>query len=171
MALKIKQSIQGSFEIACQNGQIEKVVDMLEGGEIDVDGVNKYGSSPLILASLKGNTEIVNILLEHFADINMLGPKNWTPLHCATFFGHVETVTVLLNHGAKVDIANCKGNIPGECFDKSVPVEKCMKIQDIIKSHECCNMNSSVYEVETQEDEVEVKSIPCAGLCLCQEVF
>eukprot|EP00638_Chattonella_subsalsa_P014860 CAMPEP_0117853044 /NCGR_PEP_ID=MMETSP0949-20121206/23443_1 /TAXON_ID=44440 /ORGANISM="Chattonella subsalsa, Strain CCMP2191" /LENGTH=98 /DNA_ID=CAMNT_0005701343 /DNA_START=45 /DNA_END=341 /DNA_ORIENTATION=+ len=91
MALKIKQSIQGSFEIACQNGQIEKVVDMLEGGEIDVDGVNKYGSSPLILASLKGNTEIVNILLEHFADINMLGPKNWTPLHCATFFsGYCE---------------------------------------------------------------------------------
>lgn len=59
-------------------------------------------SSALHLASEKGNTEIIEILISAGYDVN--GKVQGTlPLHTATMNGHAEAVKVLLAHGADVD--------------------------------------------------------------------
>lgn len=37
----------------------------------DVNVINKYGATPLIIASLKGYTEVVELLLEAKADVHI----------------------------------------------------------------------------------------------------
>ncbi|WP_447983493.1 ankyrin repeat domain-containing protein [Nitrospira sp. Nam74] len=64
------------------------------------------GSSPLILASAKGHSEVVRLLLDHGAHINATDHTGWTPLHAAIYGGHAEVVQLLLERGAQMDQPN-----------------------------------------------------------------
>jgi ankyrin repeat protein len=50
------------------------------------------------------NAKLVQILLDHGADINALDAHRNTPLYCAAERGHLDYVRVLLEHGADVHI-------------------------------------------------------------------
>ncbi len=63
------------------------------------------GAYPLHLAVVKGNKEIVQILLDNGAQID-LKAKNKdeaTPLHWAAFFGQKDMVTLLIKAGAPIN--------------------------------------------------------------------
>ena len=64
------------------------------------------GSSPLITASLFGETEIVKTLLASGADPNFQNLEGSTALHTAAFFCRKEIVQVLLQYGADPSIKN-----------------------------------------------------------------
>lgn len=68
------------------------------------------GSTLLATAALMGHTEIVALLLEHGADVNVRSRDGATALHTAAFLGRVETVKLLLEKGADVNLRNNVGS-------------------------------------------------------------
>lgn len=58
------------------------------------------GDSPLTLAAQEGHEAVVEALIEHGADVNMLDKNGRSPLHFATQLNDVETVNILLDHRA-----------------------------------------------------------------------
>lgn len=65
--------------------------------------------SPLMLAALKGLTEICQQLIELGADVNKPG---WTPLHYAASNGHLPVMALLLDHHAYIDATSPNGTTP-----------------------------------------------------------
>lgn len=65
--------------------------------------------SALMLASLRGHTDLVKKLIERGADVNKTG---WTPLHYAATSGHVEIINLLLEHHAYIDAESPNGTTP-----------------------------------------------------------
>ncbi|KAJ7806204.1 ankyrin repeat-containing domain protein, partial [Mycena olivaceomarginata] len=62
----------------------------------------EYGTA-LRAASLAGHIETVRLLLEHSADVNIIGGKYGTALQTASLTGHIDTVRLLLEHSADVN--------------------------------------------------------------------
>jgi ankyrin repeat protein len=60
-------------------------------------------------AVLRGQTDMVTLLLERGADANAETANGGTLLHDAALKGHAEIVQLLLAHGAKIDAVNAAG--------------------------------------------------------------
>jgi ankyrin repeat protein len=65
--------------------------------------------SALMLAALRGHTELVKKLIERGGDVNKTG---WTPLHYAATSGHVEIIKLLLENHAYIDAESPNGTTP-----------------------------------------------------------
>lgn len=65
--------------------------------------------SPLMLAALRGLTEICLQLIELGADVNKPG---WTALHYAASNGHLQVMSLLLDQHAYIDAASPNGTTP-----------------------------------------------------------
>jgi ankyrin repeat protein len=72
------------------------------------------GSTLLATAALMGHTEVVALLLEHGADVNVRSKDGGTALHAAAFLGRAETVKLLLDKGAD---SSLRSNIGGTAID------------------------------------------------------
>jgi len=68
------------------------------------------GSSPLITASLFGETEIAKYLINEGADINFQNNEGSTALHTAAFFCRTEIVQELIANHADASIVNNAGS-------------------------------------------------------------
>jgi ankyrin repeat protein len=76
----------------------------------DVDISNKFGETPLMIASIEGNLPLVKSLIQqHKAQINHIG---WTPLHYACAKGHLEIAQYLIANGAIVDALSPSNTTP-----------------------------------------------------------
>jgi ankyrin repeat protein len=82
---------------------------LLAWPKTNVEVRNRQDESPLMIASLKGMTEIVSQLLDKDADVNKPG---WTPLHYAATSGHLQIMNLLLEHDAYIDAASPNGSTP-----------------------------------------------------------
>jgi ankyrin repeat protein len=67
---------------------------------VDPDAANRFGVTPLALASRSGHASAVQRLLEAGADPNRASPAGETPLMVAARTGVVDSVMSLLEHGA-----------------------------------------------------------------------
>jgi len=79
-------------------------------------GARLQGSSALLRrlqeAVLRGQPDVVRMLLEAGADPAMSTPQGSTLLHDAALKGHTEIVSLLLDRGAPVNLANSTGATP-----------------------------------------------------------
>lgn len=81
---------------ACRNGDVATARAMLDQG---VSPNHKYdvGITPLAAAAMRGQAEIIKLLLERGADPNVRDDTfKATPIGIATFFGHMAVVQLLL---------------------------------------------------------------------------
>jgi ankyrin repeat protein len=87
-----------------------KVIDVLiRWPKTQVDFRNAKDESPLMMAALKGQLDMVKKLVERGADVNKTG---WTPLHYAATGGHLEIMNLLLENHAYIDAESPNGTTP-----------------------------------------------------------
>jgi len=72
----------------------------------EIDGANRNGETPLMMAALRGNLALARDLLARGAHVNRDG---WTPLHYAATGESTEMVVLLLDKGAVVDARSPNG--------------------------------------------------------------
>jgi len=87
------------------------------GAHIDVK--DKYGWTPLLLASEFNVFNAVTALVEKGADINFkLNDNKWTPLHIAARWGHLQIIKYLVENGADPNAKTADGQTPLEVARK-----------------------------------------------------
>ena len=85
---------------------------LLQSPKLQVDAQNGPGESALMLAAIKGHTDIVKTLLARDAEVNKTG---WTPLHYAASGVQSQQTTIvalLLEQHAYIDAASPNGSTP-----------------------------------------------------------
>jgi len=73
---------------------------LIQAQGIQINQLNLYGESALMLASLNGEPDLVEQLLKHGALVNQPG---WTALHYASLKGHISIMRMLIENGAQID--------------------------------------------------------------------
>ncbi len=100
-----------SFIANCgKNYQIIENKDLLQNPTIasKIINGNIESTTPLYVAAMSENTEIVKLLLEHGGDANKADMDGITPLFMASQEGYVEIVKLLLEHDGDANQANSK---------------------------------------------------------------
>lgn len=82
---------------------------LLSREKIDVNPRNRNDETPLMLAAIKGQTDLAQTLIDKGADVNKPG---WTPLHYASTYGHLALMNLLLEHHAYIDAASPNESTP-----------------------------------------------------------
>ncbi len=90
---------------AAFNGKYKLVKKSIEAG-CDIDFSDKKGYTPLMWAALKGNEDIVKLLIDSGANPNTKNyrAKGITALMLATKKGNYPIVRYLVNHGANINM-------------------------------------------------------------------
>ncbi len=89
-------------------GSIAKIQEAIQAGA-DVNAADRWGDTPLLIASYRGYIEIVKLLLTAGADANVNPGRKihcFTALMAASENGHTEIVKLLLTAGADVNAAD-----------------------------------------------------------------
>jgi len=76
----------------------------------NINAMNKNNNTPLIVASKKGNLDIVKILIENEADKELKDKGDNTPLILASLNGHLDIVKFLVENGSLVNAVNKNNN-------------------------------------------------------------
>ncbi|KIW25531.1 uncharacterized protein PV07_08697 [Cladophialophora immunda] len=76
--------------------------DQMRAGEIQGGGVRVEHGNALVAALLNGESNVVQLLLEHGADVNVPGGNYGTALKVAALLGYEKIVRLLLGGGADV---------------------------------------------------------------------
>jgi len=94
-----------ALHVACKVGALPVVRACIAKGA-NVQGINKFGQTPLIFAAYGGHASIVDFLLHSGADPRMAGGQylpRMTALHEAALRGSFEIVRILIGAGVDVD--------------------------------------------------------------------
>jgi len=101
---------------SCKFGKIADVSSFLQQARAsnkDVAAIlnsvldKENGKSSLHYAAESGHEDLVGLLLDQGANINIQNPKNGsTPLHLASFYGHSSVVSLLMKRGCNPNVPN-----------------------------------------------------------------
>lgn len=99
---------------ACADSKYDQVVQRHEERPEDLDVPDNAGNTPLQIAALNGETEIVEFLLKAGCKVDTQNIDKDTPLIDAVENGHVDVVKLLLEAGANPRTVNASGDEPYE---------------------------------------------------------
>ena len=90
---------------ASERGHVEVVKELLEHTDIDVNYKNERGGTALLEAIVLGNgseshKKVIQMLIDHGADVNMANKENITPLQYAEKRGFKDIANMLRIAGA-----------------------------------------------------------------------
>ena len=103
---------QVGITLALKLDALRAVQALLQSPKLQLEALNAHGESALMLAAIKGHTDIVKTLIARKADINKTG---WTPLHYAASgvqSQQTAIVALLLEHHAYIDAGSPNGSTP-----------------------------------------------------------
>lgn len=103
-----KSQLNSGLLNAAKVGNLKQVEKLLDDGA-DVNTLDKYGKTSLMLASISGKVEVVQLLLESGADPNIQAKNGGTALIMASFNNRKEIVELLIEHEADVNLADRSG--------------------------------------------------------------
>uniref|UniRef100_A0A8C5F6I0 SAM domain-containing protein n=1 Tax=Gadus morhua TaxID=8049 RepID=A0A8C5F6I0_GADMO len=90
---------------ALKLGNSQLVKEILEEDPAQVNSSNQEGASPLMMAAVSGQLEVVQLMVDKNADIDKQdGVHGWTALMQATYHGNKDVVKYLLSQGADVHL-------------------------------------------------------------------
>jgi len=98
---------------ASYNGDFETVKRLIAADPKLVNAKNSDGRFPLEMAAQTGRVEIVRLLLEKGAEVNMSRGGGSTALHMAALYGgKTELISLLLEKGANMNARTANGETP-----------------------------------------------------------
>ncbi|MDB5859732.1 MAG: putative ankyrin repeat harboring protein [Ramlibacter sp.] len=86
--------------IAVKDGALKAADVLVAWPKTKVEWRSPKDESPLMMAALRGHTELARKLIARDADVNKTG---WAPLHYAATGGHLELMQLLLDENAYID--------------------------------------------------------------------
>ena len=97
---------------AARTGDLQAIKHYIKTGG-DVNALDKtFQVSAMSWSALHGQTEIIQLLIENGAEVDMKSGDGTTPLHSAAFLGRVDVVKLLLDNGADIKARNNDGATP-----------------------------------------------------------
>nr|CAD7592294.1 unnamed protein product [Timema genevievae] len=96
--------------IASEHNHLEVVKYLTEKGA-DVEICSRDGYSPLYIALLKGNTNVI-YFLKDVATVDKGSKNGWTLMHTASTNGHLNVIEHLLKISANINACNKYGQTP-----------------------------------------------------------
>ncbi|XP_019938288.1 ankyrin repeat and SAM domain-containing protein 3 [Paralichthys olivaceus] len=94
---------------ACSIGQYDVVAECIKKREVNLDGKNIGGWTPLMYAAYIGHDNIANLLLEAGVNVNATTAKGLTPLMLAASCGNESIAYFLLQQGAELELKDSLG--------------------------------------------------------------
>ncbi len=85
----------------CKAYDLDKARKLIED-DIDIN-ISRHGITALSWAAYYNNTELVKILIEKGADLDLADTENHRPVCMAQQMGHNDAVELLVYHGADID--------------------------------------------------------------------
>jgi ankyrin repeat protein len=95
--------------IAIREGSLKVAQVLAAWPKTNVESRTAQDESPLMMAALKGQTDLARKLIGRDADVNKTG---WTPLHYAATGGHLPMIELLLENNAYIDAESPNGTTP-----------------------------------------------------------
>ena len=93
-------------------GNVEGVRELAEAG-VDLDALDPiYSVSAIEMATDYGQPEVVRILIDSGADVNVRNGDQGTPCFGAAFFGRADCLRLLIDNGANPTLVNSAGSNP-----------------------------------------------------------
>ena len=86
--------------------------DVLNCWIYDVNRKDEDGLSPLMIAAMKGTSDIASIMIEAGARVMETTSLGETPLHLCCLHGHEEIITSLVAHGTDINKKTMSGDTP-----------------------------------------------------------
>lgn len=100
---------QTPLQIALQEENPKVTAVLLANPKLKPDQPNAVGETPLMIAALRGNLDVVRRLVELGAQVRRPG---WTPAHYAATGPNVQVLAFLLDRGADIDAVAPNGSTP-----------------------------------------------------------
>jgi ankyrin repeat protein len=101
--------------LACYFGQYEVARYLvLKGADVNLPSNNGFGVYPVHSAAAGNYTQIVRMLIEANALVNVKQQAGSTPLHAAAQNGNIDLLILLLEHGADVNVRMEGGKLPAD---------------------------------------------------------
>ena len=113
------------LHVAVLNSQISLVQFLVDGKKIDINAVDKNGDTPLHLAVVGGDLDLIKILLSNRAKTNVANKIGNTPLHLAAITWQQRAdvfIKLLVESGGDVNLKNHKGQRVDELFRSGVEI-------------------------------------------------
>ncbi|MEM7333375.1 MAG: ankyrin repeat domain-containing protein [Chloroflexota bacterium] len=95
---------------AATTNQVEIATVLLADGEIDLEHRrDRFGFTPLLAAAFEGQVEMVELLIEHGANIEAVDDWNDTAVNVAAWNGELAAIEKLIELGANPNVDNNNG--------------------------------------------------------------
>jgi len=95
--------------LALREPSIKVATVLINWPKVNIEARTAQDESPLMLAAIRGLTDLCRQLIAKDADVNKPG---WTPLHYAATRGHLDVMSLLLENHAYIDAASPNGTTP-----------------------------------------------------------
>jgi uncharacterized protein len=103
-----EQRLTGLY-LALRDSSMKTAEVLVDWPKTNVESRTPQDESPLMMAALRGQIEMVRKLIARDADVNKTG---WTPLHYAATSAHLEIIELLLENHAYIDAESPNGTTP-----------------------------------------------------------
>ena len=164
--LKSEKKMSNGLIQAIESSNIKKIKESLERDTSDINKLNEKGLSPLHIAVINGNLEIIKLLLKYGADPNISSlKKSQTPLHLAYIFKCLisnEIINLLLQYKANPNLEDINNKKPHEYllkYKESNEVENSLSNENEeidfgkdLESNNNVNINKNLFEEINQQD-------------------
>lgn len=130
---------------AAEEGSCARVRHVLASGRVDVNAVDENDYSALLTSAEQGHLEVVCLLLEAGADLELRDSFGRSALYAAAVAGREPVVRALVSVGADLETQDAEGRTPlwASCFVRHLDVAA-----TLLESEEC-NINSRPASGET----------------------
>jgi Ankyrin repeats (3 copies)/Ankyrin repeats (many copies) len=100
------------LHLAARLGDIDAVQSIINLNTAHIDLLSNNGWSPLMYASQRGHTKIVELLLQNGAKVNLQQQDGRSAITYAIQDGHVETVALFIQYEANINLCSHSGLSP-----------------------------------------------------------